>query len=165
MVASDVSRDDVFALMPHQIIDKIVGEPTYPGMKKWKNQMNANLIAVKTPRAWGRGKGHLGLLQDPVVFLARNGVTYDPPAAAPLPYPVIPPNATTAPREELRATNKVDSFNWDQYQHTQRIAVNIGAAAFDDWVIAELDDPDEGLNGVDIRTLYEHVMDRFATIS
>ena len=26
------------------------------------------------------------------------------------------------------------------------------------------DDPDEGLNGVDIRTLYEHVMDRFATI-
>ena len=33
--------------MPHQIIDKTVGKPTYPGMNKWKKQMNANLIAVK----------------------------------------------------------------------------------------------------------------------
>ena len=99
--------------MPHQIIDKMVGKPTYPGMKKRK--MNANLIAVKTPQTWGRGKGHLGLLQDPVVFHARNGVAYNPPAAAPLPYPVIPQGATTAAREDLRATNKVETFDWDRY--------------------------------------------------
>ena len=41
----------------------------------------------------------------------------------------------------------------------QRIAVNIGAAALKEWVIAELDNPDKGINGVDIRTLYEHVME------
>ena len=46
----------------------------------------------------------------------------------------------------------------------QRIAVNIGAAAFKEWVIAELSDPNEGINGVNIRTLYEHVMEQFATI-
>ena len=43
--------------------------------------------------------------------------------------------------------------------------MNIGAVTFEEWVIAELDDPDEGLNGVDICTLYEHVMERFTTIS
>ena len=41
--------------------------------EKWKKQMNANLIAVMTPQTWGRGKGHLGLLHDPVVFHERNG--------------------------------------------------------------------------------------------
>ena len=114
MVASDVSRDDVFVLMPHQIIDKIVGKPTYPDMKKWKNQMNANLIAVKTPQTWGRIKGHIVILQDPVVFLARNGAVYNPLGTSPLPYPLIPQGATTAAREELRATNKVQTFNWDR---------------------------------------------------
>ena len=102
MVASDVSRDDVFALMPHQIIDKIVGEPTYPGMKKWKKQMNANLIAVKTPQAWGRGKGHLGLLQDPVVFLAQNGAAYDPPRARPLSRWAGSPGTAAVPAGEGR---------------------------------------------------------------
>ena len=71
MVASEVSRDNVFALMHHQTIDKVVGERTYSQMKKWQNQMSANLIAVKTPTSWGRGKIHLGILQDPAVFLAR----------------------------------------------------------------------------------------------
>ena len=101
MVASDVSRGDVFALMPHQVINKMVGEPTYPGMKKWKKQMNANLIAVKTPQTWGRGIGRLGLLQDPVVFHAINGASNNPSDAAPLPYLLIPQGASTAAREEL----------------------------------------------------------------
>ena len=116
MVASDVSRGDVFALLPHQVIEKMVGEPTYLGMKKWKNQMNANLIVVKTPQTWGRGKGLLGLLQDPVVFHARNGAAFNPPNASPLPYPLIPQGASTAAREELRATNEVHIFDWDRYQ-------------------------------------------------
>ena len=132
MVASNVSRDDVFALTSHQVINKMVGEPTYTGMKKWKKQMNANLIAVKTPQTWGRGKGHLGLLQDPVVFHAINGAAYNPPNVAPLPYPLIPQGAPTAARKELRATNEVQTFDWDRYQHTQRIAVIIGAAAFEE---------------------------------
>ena len=42
--------------------------------------------------------------------------------------------------------------------------MNIGAAAFEEWVIVDLNNPAEDLNGVDIRTLYEHMMERFATI-
>ena len=48
--------------------------------------------------------------------------------------------------------------------HTQRLAVNIGAATFEPWVYAELDDPDEGLNGVTICQLYDHVTARYAKI-
>ena len=41
----------------------------------------------------------------------------------------------------------------------------MGAAAFEPFVIAELENPDEELNAIDIRALYEHVMYRFAKIS
>ena len=126
--------------------------------------MNANLIAIDTPKDWGRGKGHLGLLQDPVVFLAKIGNPYDPPANGPAAYPTIPVGASASLREELRATNERALHHWKRYQHTQRIAVNIGAAAFEPWVIAELDNPDKGLNGVTIRQLHDHVTSRHAKI-
>ena len=63
--------------------------------------MNANLIDVKTPQAWGCGKENLGILQDHVVFLARNEAAYNPPGEAPLQYPMILLNATTGARKEL----------------------------------------------------------------
>ena len=56
-------------------------------------------------------------------------------------------------------------FHWTNYVHTGRIAVNIGATAFDEWVLAALEDPGEGLNGVTIRDVYEYVMIKYATIS
>jgi hypothetical protein len=61
----NISRDDVLAVMPHPVLTKISGEPTYQGMKTWKKEMSANLISVKTPPTWGQGKGMLGDIQDP----------------------------------------------------------------------------------------------------
>ena len=55
--------------------------------------------------------------------------------------------------------------HWPKYVHTGRISVHIGAAAFDEWVIAELKYPDEGINGVTIRDAYDYVMGNYATIS
>ena len=54
--------------------------------------------------------------------------------------------------------------HWANYVRTRRIAVNIGAAAFDEWVLAALKDPDKGLNGVAIRNIYDYVMGNYATI-
>ena len=34
-------------------------------------ELTANLMAVSSP--WGHNKGHLELLQDPAIYLARNG--------------------------------------------------------------------------------------------
>ena len=164
-MSSSISRADVLALMPFPILTKVDGEPTYQAMKQWKKEMSSNLISVSMPADWGRGKGLLGELQDAAIFLARNGAAYNPPAAAPPAYPVIPVGATTTQREELRATNATANINWNKAVHAKRLAVNIGAQALEQFVYAELDDPDEGLNGVDIMDLYNHVMDRFATIS
>ena len=145
----------------------MVDKPTYSQTKKWRKQMSANLIAVKKPTNWGRGKGRSGILQDPTVFLATNWDPYTPPPplVEPPEYPAIPKNLATAAREQLRDENEVATINWERYQHTQCIAVNMGAAAFEPFVIAELENPDEELNAIDIRALYEHVMYRFAKIS
>ena len=164
-MATTISRDDVLALMPNPVLTRISGEPTYQAMKRWKKEMSSNLISVTMPTDWGRGKGLLGELQDAAVFTARNGAAYNPPAAAPPAYPAILPGATTAQREQARAEHAIERRFWAIAEHGKRLAVNIGAAALEPFVYAELDDPDEGLNGVEIITLYDHIMDRFATIS
>ena len=164
-MASTISRDDVLGVMPHPVLTKISGEPTYQDMKKWKKEMSSNLIAVRMPVLWGRGKGLLGELQDAAVFQARNGAAYNPPAGPPPAYPVIANGATTAQREQARAEHSIDVKYWTTAEHGRRIAVNIGSAALEPFVYAELDDPDEGLDDVNISDLYDHVMDRFAKIS
>ena len=99
------------------------------------------------------------------MFLARNCAVYNPPSNAPAAYPNIPAGAGLGVRKELRAINKLAAYYWNLYHHTQRIVVNIGAASFEMWVIAEDDDPNEGLNGVTVRQLYDHVTSRFVKIS
>ena len=56
-------------------------------------------------------------------------------------------------------------IHWTKFVHTGRIAVNIGAATFDEWVLAALKNPNKGLNGVTIRDVYDYVMGNYATIS
>ena len=73
-------------------------------MKTWHKEMSSNLIAVRMPTDWGRDKGLLGELQDPLIFLARNGAAYNPPAAAPPTHPVIVAGATTVQREQACLT-------------------------------------------------------------
>ena len=132
----NISRDDVLAVMPHPVLTKISGEPSYQNMKVWKKEMSANLISVKMPADWGRGKGMLGELQDPVVFLARNGAAYNPPAAAPGDYPTIPGGTSVANRERLRAENEIALKYWTIAEHARRIAVKIGSAAMEEFVYA-----------------------------
>ena len=145
-----ISRESIQALMPHQSLTKIIGEPTHAAMKKLEKECDANLIAVACP--WGVGQGYLGDLLPAAIFQARYGAPYTPPAAAPPAYPVIPPGATTAIREELRATNEEAQQHWQTMLHVCRIAINLSAAAIKPVYYAELDDPDEGLNDVVVQT-------------
>ena len=69
-----IARDKVQALMPHQTLTKIQGEPTHKAIRKLEKELGANLIAVDCP--WGHNKGHLGELQDAATFLACNGIAY-----------------------------------------------------------------------------------------
>ena len=78
MVTSEVSRNNVLAVLPHQTLNKILGKPTYSQMKRWFKQMSVHLILVATTIDWGQGKGYLCLLQHPAVFTAQNGAAYNP---------------------------------------------------------------------------------------
>ena len=162
-MTTEVTRESVLALMPNKTLTVIDGEPTHKAVKKLEKELGANLIAVACP--FGHGKGHLGILQPDAIFFQRNGAHFVPPANAPPAYPVIPPGSTTAEREQLRAENTIAKNAWQTFLHVKRIAVNQAAAAIDSVYYAELDDPDEGLNDVEIRDLIDHVRDRYCAIS
>ena len=59
-----VTREAVLALMPHQTLTKMTGEPTHAALKKLEKELAANLIAVNCP--WGLGHGYLGELLPPL---------------------------------------------------------------------------------------------------
>eukprot|EP00804_Cyclotella_cryptica_P001474 CCRYP_003697-RA/>CCRYP_003697-RA protein AED:0.54 eAED:0.23 QI:0/0/0/0.5/1/1/2/0/223 len=65
-----VSWESVQALMPHQSLRKINGEPTHVAMKKLEKEFTTNLIAVQCP--WGHGQGYLGELLPAALFQASN---------------------------------------------------------------------------------------------
>ena len=157
-----VSREAVLALMPHHTLTKISGEPTHAAMKHLEKELKANLIAVDCP--WGLGRGYLGELLPAAIYTAQYGAAYSPPDAAPPPYPIIPHGAATAMREELRATNEEAQKNWQTMLHVRRLAVKLATEAIEDVYYAELEDPIEGLNGVEIRDLVDHIRDRYCYI-
>eukprot|EP00804_Cyclotella_cryptica_P009111 CCRYP_003186-RA/>CCRYP_003186-RA protein AED:0.81 eAED:0.81 QI:0/-1/0/1/-1/1/1/0/245 len=157
-----VSQESIQALMPHQSLTKINGTPTHTAMKRLEKELTANLIAVHCP--WGHGRGYLGELLPAALFQARYGAAYAPPVAAPPAYLAIPPGATTAQREELRATNKQAQQHWQTMLHVRRIAFNLAAEAIDDVYYAELDDPVKGLNSVEIQDIIDHIKDRYCHI-
>ena len=67
------ARMAVLASFPFNPVSKTVGEPSNSEVSKRFRQMCSNLISVTAPLEVGRGKGHLGMLQQDAVFQARTG--------------------------------------------------------------------------------------------
>ena len=67
------ARTAVLASFPFNPVSKTVGEPSNSEVSKRFRQICSNLISVTAPLEVGRGKGHLGMLQQDAVFQARNG--------------------------------------------------------------------------------------------
>jgi hypothetical protein len=120
-------------------------------------------MAVSCP--WGHEKGHLGLLQDPTIYLACNGAQFNIPTAKPPAYPIIPTGATAPQRKELRATNAAARKAWTTYCLVLSITCNQFAAVNNDVYYTILDDPIEGPNDVDLCTLVTHILTMYAQIS
>ncbi len=149
--------------MPHLILSRVFGKPTHKQIKTVIRELSANLMAISCP--WGHSKGHLGLLQNPAIYLACNGEGFNIPHIEPLAYPVIPAGATTANREELRATNATPRKAWNTYKMVLTITCNQFAVAIDDIYYAVLEDPTKGLNAVNLCTLVMHILNTYAQIS
>jgi hypothetical protein len=70
MTSDAVSAKGIKAQMPHPILTLVFGKPTHKHVKMVIHELCSNLMAISCP--WGHSKGHLGLLQDPAIYLARN---------------------------------------------------------------------------------------------
>jgi hypothetical protein len=102
-MSNTVSAKSIKAQMPHVTLTRILGKPLHRQLKQFESKLTTNLMVVLCP--WGHTKGHLGLLQDPVLYLQCNGAAFTIPAAAPPAYPIIVAGATTAKRNEHHANN------------------------------------------------------------
>ena len=92
------------------------------------------------------------------------GGAYTPPAAAPPTYPNIPQGTTAAGREALKADNEEAQQAWQTLLHVRRIVFNQAADAIESVYYAEIEDPIEGLNGVEVRDFIDHICGRYCHI-
>jgi hypothetical protein len=115
------------------------------------------------PCPWGHGKGHLGLLQDPVLYFQCNGAAFNILVAAPPEYPANAP-ATASACQQACATNLTKQKAWNTYIVVATITRNQFAAAIDNLYYAPLNDLTEGLNAIPLRDLVAHIQTTYATI-
>jgi hypothetical protein len=146
--------------MPHGALTRITGEPTHKQLKILKKELSTNLMAIPCP--WGHGKRHLGLLQDPVLYLQRNDTAFTIPATAPPEYPLNPPAAAPI-QEAAQAANLADHKAWNTYIIVHTITCNQFAAAINSIYYAALDDPTKGLNTISLRDLVTHIQSTYAS--
>jgi hypothetical protein len=162
-MSNTVSADSIWAQMPHNVLTRVLREPTHTQIKMVIRELTANLMAVSCP--WGHGKGHLGLLQDPTMYAACNGAAFTIPVNEPLAYPVMPNGATAPQHKELHANNIVACKAWATYKLILAIIRDQFATAIDNVYYAVLDNPTKGLNDIDLCTLIQHIQQTYAQIS
>ncbi len=149
--------------MPHPVLTRVLGEPTHKQLKLILCKLTANLMAVSCP--WGHNKGHLGLLQDPALYLAQNGASFDIPAAKPPLYPIVPAGTTAHQCKELWAQNTSEHKVWTTYRLVRAITCYQFASTIADVFYAVLNNPIKSLNGINLCTLFQHIVTTYAQIS
>jgi hypothetical protein len=129
-MSNTVSAGSIKAQMPHVTLTRIFGKPSHHQLKQLMRELTTNLMAV--PCSWGHNKSHLGLLQDPVLYLQCNGAAFTIPAAAQPAYLVIVAGTTTVKRKEQCANNISACKAWSTYMIVHTITRDQFAASFDD---------------------------------
>ncbi len=161
-MSDTVSAKSIRAKMPYGTLTRITGKPIHKQLQILKKELAANLMAIPCP--WDHRKGHLGLLQDPVFYLQRNGASYTVPGTEPPDYPIIPPAAGPA-CEATWAANLAKRKAWNTYIIVCTITHDHFTAAIGDVYYAELNDPTKGLNAISLHDLVTHICRTYATIS
>jgi hypothetical protein len=151
--------------MPHPNLTCVFGKPTHKQIKTVICELSANVVAISGP--WGHSKGHLGLLQDPAIYLARNREGFNIPHVDMLNLqPTQSSQQVPQPPtlEELGATNAAAQKAWNTYKMVLTITCNQFAVAINDVYYPILDDPTKGLNAVNLCTPVMHILNTYAKI-
>jgi hypothetical protein len=96
-MSNTVSTKSIKAQMHHVTLARILGKPSHCQLKKLEHKLTANRMAVPCP--WGHNKGHIGILQDLVLYLQHDSAAFTVPAAALPAYSINVAGATTAKRK------------------------------------------------------------------
>ncbi len=158
-----MSAEGINAQKPHPILTHVFGEPTHKQVKTIIRELLPNLTAIFCP--WGHSKGHVGLLQDPAIYLACNGEAFNITNIKPPAYPFIPEGATTTKCEEPRATNAVACKAWNTYEMVLTITHDQFAAAINNIYYTVLDNPTKCFNAINLHALLMHILITYAQIS
>ncbi len=94
-MSDTVSAKSIRAQMLYGTLTCITDKPMHEQLQILEKELAANLMAIPCP--WGNRKGHLRLLQDPVLYLQCNSPSYTVPGMEPPDYPINPPAAAPAP--------------------------------------------------------------------
>ena len=107
------STDDIMKGFPHQIIPKIIGEPTFDLLQDIHRKLSANAASVPTTLGGG-AHGYLGMTTPGNTYFALTGALFQPPND-PGPLPQIPPNATAAQIGNIERTHKEAKRLYQEY--------------------------------------------------
>jgi hypothetical protein len=130
MTSDAIPAKGIKVQMPHPILTCVFGKPTHKQVKMVIRELSANVMAISCP--WGHSKGHLGFLQDPAIYLARNGEVFNIKNIELPAYPVIPAGSMTTKREELHVFNAAICKAWSTYKMVLTITRNQFVAGIDD---------------------------------
>jgi hypothetical protein len=160
-MSDTVSAKSIRAQMPYGTLTCITGKPTHKQLQILEKELAANLTAIPCP--WGHEKGHLGLLQDSVLYLQCNSASYTVLGMVLPDYPINPPAAAPA-CEAAWAKNLAKRKAWNTYIIVRTITRDQFVAAIDDVYYAELNDPSEGLIAISLCDLITHIRSTYAMI-
>jgi hypothetical protein len=111
-MSDTVSAKSIWAQMPYGTLTRITGKLTHKQLQILEKELAANHMAIPCP--WGNRKGHLGLLQDSVLYLQCNSASYTVPGTVPPDYAINPPVGAPV-RKVTWAVNLAECKVWNTY--------------------------------------------------
>eukprot|EP00957_Ditylum_brightwellii_P124859 9518034-Ditylum_brightwellii.AAC.1 len=141
-MANTVSAYEVAALakVPYKMLTKISEDPDYVQLSKLRREVYRNCAAV--PSALNENNGYLGLLMPAAQYQAKNGGN---------PYIASPNYPGTY--------NNTIAANTGRVLQSRREATHKLKEAMPRWLLAEIEDRDNGLNNVNIQDIFDHAFD------
>ena len=107
------SMDDIMKGFPHQVLPKVVGEPTFDLLQDTHRKISTNTELVPTTLGGG-AHGYLGMTTPGNTYFSLTGAIFHPPND-PGPLTQILPNATAAQIGNIERTHKESKRLYQEY--------------------------------------------------
>jgi hypothetical protein len=162
MTSKAPSLDDIKAGFVFQILDTIVGEPTYKSLELAHNQCIRNATTVDS-RLGGGGHGHAGLVEFPDVYLLRTAHHYNRPAfPGDSPHYVI--GADPQQREATLLQWQTSTSIYLTCQRIEKILLSMLENAVSSTFLTGIHDPAHGFGARSIIDVFQYLFATYGQI-